>query len=95
MAFLFCNTRQIQLRTPHPPTIGEHKANIAHHLNLSAFTHVINNDSEVAGNRAGMRLSVLHLPISDGRFYEQVMAAGENRDATLALVNETVAALNF
>jgi len=52
---------------------------------------VITNDAEVAGNRANMRLSVLHLPISGRSFYEQVMAAGDDHDATLALVNEIVA----
>ena len=79
----------------HPPTIGEHKANIAQVLIQSAFTNVINNDAEVAGNRANMRLSILHLPISGRRFYEQVMAAGDNRNATQALVNEIVAAITF
>ncbi|MFC9892556.1 hypothetical protein ACFVMC_02565 [Nocardia sp. NPDC127579] len=95
MAFLFCNTRQMQLGPQHPPTIGEHKANIAHVLNQSAFSSVIVNDAEVAGNRAGMRLSILHLPIGNGRFYEQVMAAGTERDPTLGLVNEIVRAITF
>ncbi|GAB2664326.1 hypothetical protein [Nocardia goodfellowii] len=95
MAFLFCNTRQMQLGPAHPPTIAEHKANIAQVLHQSAFSDVITNDAEVAGNRGTMRLSILHLPISDGRFYEQVMAAGEDRDATLGLVNEIFTAITF
>lgn len=95
MAVLFWNTRQMELGPQHPPTIGEHKANIAHLLVQSAFTDVINNDAEVAGNRANMRLSVLHLPIGGRRFYELVMAAGDDRDTTLALVNEIVAAITF
>jgi hypothetical protein len=41
------------------------------------------------------QLSILHLPISGRRFYEQVMAAGDDRDATHALVNEIVAAISF
>ena len=92
MAFLFCHTRQMEL-DDFTPSIRELKANIAAVLVQSAFTDVINNDAEVAGNRANMRLSVLHLPISGRRFYEQVMAAGDDRDATLALVNEIVAAI--
>ncbi|WP_194813388.1 hypothetical protein [Nocardia sp. XZ_19_385] len=95
MSFLFCNTRQMQLGPSHPPTIAQHKANIAGLLNQSAFSSVITNDAEVAGNRANMRLSILHLPISDGRFYEQVMAAGEEREPTQALVNEIVQAITF
>jgi hypothetical protein len=38
-----------------------------------------------------VRLSVLHLPISGRRFYEQVMAAGDDVGATRALVDEVVA----
>jgi hypothetical protein len=77
--------------SPLTPSVGDLKANIAAVLLQSAFTDVINNEAEVAGNRANMRLSVLHLPISGRTFYQQVMAAGDDRDATLALVNEIVA----
>ena len=89
MAFLFCHTRQMEL-DDFTGSVADLKANIAALLTQSAFTHVINNDGEVAGNRAGMRLSVLHLPLGDRRYYEQVMAAGDDRDATQALVNEVV-----
>ncbi len=92
MAFLFCHTRQMELDS-FTPSIADLKANIAAVLSQSAFTHVINNDAEVAVNRANMRLSVLHLPISGRRFYEQVMAAGNDHDPTQALVNEIVTAI--
>jgi hypothetical protein len=90
MAALFCNTREMELDA-FTPSVRELKANIAAVLVQSGVSNVSNNDAEVAGNRANMRLSVLHLPIRDRRFYEQVMAAGDNFDATQKLVNEIVA----
>ena len=89
MAALICHTRQMELDAL-TPSIRELKANIAAVLVQSAFLNVVNTDAEVAGNRANMRLSVLHLPISGRRFYEQVMAAGDDVGATQALVNEVV-----
>jgi len=48
MAVLFCNTQQMELGPQHPPTIAEHKANIAQLLIQSAFTNVI---CDVSGHR--------------------------------------------
>ena len=90
MPALFCHTRRMELDAD-TPGIADLKANIAAVLVKSQFTSVINNEAEVAGNRANMRLSVLHLPISGRHFYQQVMAAGDNPEATQALVNEIVA----
>ncbi len=89
MVALFCNTRRMEL-DPHLGGIGEHKANIVPVLTNSQFTNVINNEGEVAGNRAGMRLSILHLHIGGRSYYQQVMAAGSDGPATQALVDEIV-----
>jgi hypothetical protein len=89
MAFLFCNTRKMELSEA-LGSVGELKNVIANELKESGFTDVIDNEAEVAGNRNGMRLSVLHLFIGNRSFYQQVMAAGTDHDPTLGLVNEIV-----
>jgi hypothetical protein len=80
----------------HPLTrdIAAHKANIAAVLVGDAFRDVVNDDQEVAGNRGGMRLAILHLPISGRTFYEQVIAVGDDFDATRALVNGIVSEIS-
>lgn len=93
MVALFCHTRRMQL-DPQTGDIGQLKANIVPVLTSSAFTDVINNDLEIAGNRAGMRLSILHLPIEGRSFYQQVMAAGTDGAATQALVDEIVRSIS-
>jgi hypothetical protein len=70
--------------------IGELKGVIADELRKIGFTDVVNTQAEVAGNRSGMRLSVLHLHIGNRSFFQQVMAAGDERDATLRSVNDVV-----
>jgi hypothetical protein len=89
MAFLFCNTRDMELSEA-LGNVGELKGVIANELRNSGFSDVINNQAEVAGNKNGMRLSVLHLHIAGRRFYQQVMAAGDNGGATQGAVNDVV-----
>jgi hypothetical protein len=77
---------------------AELKGIIANEMEQGGFTDVINNESEVAGNRNGIRLSVLHLFIGGRSFFQQVMAAGDDADATLGLVNDmrsTIESLHF
>jgi hypothetical protein len=89
MAFLFCNTRRMELSDA-LGGVGELKNVIANELRRSGFTDVINNEGEVAGNRSGTRLSVLHLHIGNRSFYQQVMAAGDDGNITSGAVNEVV-----
>lgn len=89
MASLFCNTRQMVLSEA-LQGIGELKNVIANELRKSGFTDVVNTQGEVAGNRGGVRLSVLHLFIGGRNFFELVMAGGDTHDATLGAVNEVV-----
>ena len=90
MAALFANSQRKELN-PALGSVGELKNVIANELKKHAFTDVIDNQSEVAGNRKGVRLSVLHLPIEGRTFWQVVMAGGETADVTLAAVNEVVA----
>jgi hypothetical protein len=60
MAALFCNTRDMELSEA-LGSVGELKNVIANELRSSGFTDVVNTQGEVAGNKNGMRLSVLHL----------------------------------
>jgi hypothetical protein len=89
MAALFCNTRDMELSEA-LGSVGELKNVIANELVSSGFTDVVNTQGEVAGNKNGMRLSVLHLFIGGRRFYQQVMAAGDNSGVTLQTVNDVV-----
>ncbi len=89
MASLFANSQRKELN-PALGSIGELKNVIANELKKHAFTDVINNQSEVAGNRKGVRLSVLHLPIDGRKFWQVVMAGGDESNATLGSVNEVV-----
>ena len=90
MASLFANSQRKELN-PTLGSVGELKNVIAGELKKHAFTDVINNQSEVAGNRNGVRLSVLHLPIDGRTFWQVVMAGGDTGNVTLAAVNEVVA----
>lgn len=97
MAFLFCNTRRMTL-SEELANAAELKGIIANQMVDDGFEDVVNNQSEVAGNRDGMRLSVLHLFIGDRDFFQQVMAAGDQADATQELVNQQrarIEALHF
>ncbi len=89
MVALFCDTRRMEL-DPMYGGIGELKANIVPVLTSGAFSNVINTGAEIAGNRAGMRLSILHLHIGGRSYYQQVMAAGSDGTTTKALVDEIV-----
>ena len=97
MAVLFCNTRRMTL-SEELANAAELKGIIANQMVDDGFEDVVNNQSEVAGNRDGMRLSVLHLFIGDRDFFQQVMAAGDQADATQELVNQQrarIEALHF
>jgi hypothetical protein len=69
-------------------SIDDLKADIVPVLQQSQFSNVVNTDGEVAGNRGVIRLSVVHLPIGGRDFYQQVIAAGEDADITLAVVED-------
>lgn len=48
------------------PTVAELKGSIANELQNSGFTDVVDTESEVAGNRNAVRVSILHLFITGG-----------------------------
>jgi hypothetical protein len=71
-------------------SIGELKGVIDDALRQIGFSDVVNNQSEVAGNRNGVRVSILHLHIADRSFYQVFMAAGDTGDVTQGTINEVV-----
>jgi hypothetical protein len=76
-------------------SIGELKNVIVHSvLKQRGFTDVVNTPSEVAGNRHGCRLSILHLHIADRNFWRVVMCACDNFDTARASVDEVADAIN-
>ncbi|MFI6996707.1 hypothetical protein [Nocardia sp. NPDC050175] len=68
--------------------INDLKASIVPVLVQSHFDHVVNTDGEVAGNRGPIRLSVVYLPIAGREFYQQIIAAGDDADVTLGVVED-------
>ncbi|WP_344021293.1 hypothetical protein [Streptomyces luteireticuli] len=78
-------TRQIELAEIFAD-IEQLKNNVHIVLDNLGFQNVVSND-EVAGDLADIRLSVVHLPISDRTFYQQVIAAGDSHDGTVNTVN--------
>ena len=62
---------------------------IANTLKQDGFTDVVNTQSEVAANRGGVRVSILHLHIADRNFWQVFMAAGDTA-ATQSTLNEVV-----
>jgi len=96
MAFLFFNSHSMVLSEA-LASIGEYKGVIANTLKQDGFTDVVNTPSEVAGNRNGVRVSILHLHIADRKFWQVFMVAGDgaNTQPTLNEVVQKVEHLKF
>ena len=93
MAALFANTSRMDLSEA-LGSIGELKGVIANELRGKRFTDVVDTQLEVAGNRSGVRVSVLHLFIGGRSFWQVVMAGGDAADITQGTVNEVVDAIS-
>jgi hypothetical protein len=94
MAALAARTERRELN-PAVASVGELKNVIAHNvLKARGFTDVVVTAGEVAGNRGGCRLSVIHLHIADRSFWRVVMCACDSFDAANAAVNEVSDAIN-
>lgn len=89
MAALFFNFREIELSEA-LGSVGELKGAIANTLQESGFTDVVHTESEVAGNRNGVRVSILHLFVGGRSFWQVFMAGGDDGTVTLATLNEVV-----
>lgn len=80
---------------PAVASIGELKNVIANSvLKAREFTEVVNTPGEVAGNRSGCRLSVLHFHIADRQFWRVVVASGDSFDAARTAVDEVFVAID-
>ncbi|NYE74567.1 hypothetical protein BKA15_005896 [Microlunatus parietis] len=88
MTCLFIRTRRMELG-PNYQELWQLKSNIQAYLNNLdvRFTDVINNDQEVAGNLADMRVSILHLHIGGRGYFEQVIASGTDVSQTRGIVD--------
>jgi hypothetical protein len=77
-------------------SIGELKNVIAHRvLGERGFRDVVNTETEVAGNRSGCRVSILHLHIADRSFWRVVMCMCDGGfDQARATVDEVVNEIN-
>jgi len=77
-------------------TIGDLKNIISQSvLQTHGFTNVVNTPGEVAGNRNGCRVSILHLHIADRKFWRVgVCMCDGGFDKAKATVNEVVNAID-
>src|SRR5262245_36310686 len=89
MAALFFNFRRMDLSVA-LANVGELKNVIFHELERIGFTDVVNTPSEVAGNRNGVRVSILHLHIGGQSFWQVFMAGGDAVGVTQQTLNEVV-----
>jgi hypothetical protein len=95
MAGLAFRTDRRELN-PALENIGVLKNVILHSvLNERGFTDTVNNPSEVAGNRNGCRVAILHLHIADRDFWRVVMCmCNDGFDPARNTVDEVSNAIN-
>ncbi|MBA2521291.1 MAG: hypothetical protein H0V24_16665 [Chloroflexia bacterium] len=95
MAGLAFRTERRELN-PALGNIGELKNVIFHSvLRERGFTDVVNTPSEVAGNRNGCRVAILHLHIADRDFWRVAMCMCDGGfDPARATVDEVSDAIN-
>jgi hypothetical protein len=87
---------EVRELNPAVGSIGELK-NVIFHSVLKArrFTDVVNTPGEVAGNRNGCRVSILHLHIADRRFWRVVVCACDGGfDKARGTVDEVFSAID-
>jgi hypothetical protein len=89
MAALFWNS-EVRTLTPGTGHIGALKIVIENVLKEKGFLDVRRNDLEVAGGKNGVWLSIAHFHIDGPRFWEVVMASGDDLDITKNIINEVV-----
>jgi hypothetical protein len=98
MAALWFATRRMDLADA-LANIGELKNVIFNELQGMGFTDVVHNPAEVAGNRNGLRVSIVYLQTSGRNFWEVVMAGGsasvDDARQTVAQVVDKIEHLHF
>lgn len=92
MAALFWNS-QVRVLTPGTANIGTLKRVIENELRQNGFLDVRRNDLEVAGGKNGVWLSIAHFQIDGPRFWEVVMASGDDFEVTRDTVDVIVTKL--
>jgi hypothetical protein len=91
MAGLFLRTERRELNDA-LGSVGELKNVIAHSVfEARGFTDVANTESEVAGNRPGIRVSVIYLFIGDRNFWRVVSCVADAGFPTAQAAGDEVA----
>ena len=77
-------------------SIGELKNVIAHSVfEDNGFINVVHTRSEVAGDKNGCRVSILHLHIADRRFWQVVICSCDGGfDKAKSMISEVVDAIH-
>jgi hypothetical protein len=91
MAFLFHRTRQTVLNDQFQDIQELKRSIFGVRAETATIDHLVNNAAEVAGDRNGARVAVVHLPMSGRTFHETVMAGGDTHDDTLGRLDEVAA----
>jgi hypothetical protein len=89
MTALFADSHSMQLSDA-LTNIGELKNSIADMMHRINFSDVVHTQGEVAGNRSGVRVSVLYLHIADRGFWQVAMAAGDTENGTRGALNDVL-----
>ena len=91
MAGLFLRTERRELN-PSLGSVGELKNVIEHSVFRGrGFTDVVNTQSEVAGNRPGVRVSVIYLFIGDRSFWRVVSCVADAGFSAAQVAGDEVA----
>ena len=86
---------EVRELNPALASIGELKNVIMHSvLAAQGYTDVVNTPGEVAGNRDGCRMSVVHLHIADRNFWRVVACACDDFDQARRKVDDVADAIN-
>jgi hypothetical protein len=95
VAGLFLRTERRELN-PNLGGVGELKNVIANNvLKQRGFTDVVDSEGEVAGNRPGIRVSIIHLFIADRDFWRVIaVVADAGFPAAKATGDEVATAIN-
>ncbi len=75
-------------------TIADHRRAVMSKLREKGFSDVVLTASEVAGNKGGCRVSIIHLHRTGSQYWEVVMCSCPTHNQASQMLNETLAALS-
>lgn len=74
-------------------TLLDLKRAIANEFRKNGFTDVVLTASEVAGNKGGCRVSIIHLHITGSQYWQVVMCSCPTANQARGMLNQTLAIL--